>query len=692
MIEATLKQIAAAISISKRGTAVRAERDKWPYKEETCRGGTRRVYPTATLPTEVQAALALANGVATEMPATASEEPTYDRDALYVMHNQRPAKLREQGDRRAAIVRQVKALQPQFSLKTALNQVASANDESARTVERWIYATEGYLDVDWHVVLTPAYKGRQKSVELPAKAWDWLAAFYLTRKQPTLKESVRRLGEIAAKEGWTLPSIDTISRRIEEIPLPTRILAREGPEALAKKFPPQRRDKRVFAAGEAVTGDGLKFDMLWVIWPDGEILNTSTGWFWGDIYSGKLLAYRLAKTENTDMFRLSTYDLTAICRPKYAWVDNTVVAANKAMTGRSGNRHRFHDKANDPLGLLNQIGMDVRFTNPDKVMGSPGAKPIERSFGTGGLHELVAQSPRLKGKGFSKATAITYELFAAVVAEEVQRFNARTGRRSAVCRGILSYDQAFAESFAKAKVTKLSDSQRQILLLMPEVVRANARSGELRLKAGQGPMGKNRFWAPELMEHSGEELIVYFDPENIAGNPVSVYSMDGRFICSANHLGDVAFNDTAAAREWAKNKSRHMKANKLVAAAEVRMSELEVAAMYPAQDAPPLIPQPGIVAPNFGQKRVVVTRGHQVDVEQASAASVAMLSERREPSPGEMSPGDRFAHWGEVNARIAQGEQLPESLKQWHAHYPSTSEFETFRDMYADLGGSAAVA
>jgi putative transposase len=686
--DATLVQISAALNITKRAAAMRADREGWSFKEETGRGGIRRVYQVNSLPTELQAALALMAVPADLMPTIdAGVLVSYDREALYVVHAQRPEHLRETGARRAAIVRQVKALQPRFTLQVALNQVGIANEEKPRTIERWIYAVKDYHEADWHVALTPAYKGSKKTAEIAEEGWDWIVGHYLTRKQPTLKESYRRLRETANKNNWNIPSIDTVSRRLEEIPLPTRVLLREGEEALAKLYPPQRRDKTVFAAGEAVTGDGLKFDNLWVMWPDGELLNTSTGWFWGDIRTAKILAYRLAKTENTDLFRLATYDLTGICRPSFAWVDNTVVAANKAMTGRSGNRHRFHDKENDPIGLLQHIGMEVRFTNPDKVMGSPGAKPIERSFGIGGIHEMVAKSPRLKGKGFSRATAIPYALFAEIVAEEVQRFNARPNRRSAVCGGKLSYDEAFAQSFQAATVVKLSDSQRQILLLMPEVVRANKRSGEISLKAGRGPMGRNRFWSEALLDHMGEELIAYFDPENIAGNPVSVYTLDGRFLCTADHLGDVAFNDTTQAREWAKNKSRFVKATKLAGKADQRMNELEVAATYPAAAEAPAVPQPGVVRGNFQQKRVVRQLGNQEEADKATEATVAMFAERREPDPAGMEISERYAYWCQLDEQLARGEQLSERAAKFHAHYQNTEDFKAFKSVEEDLGG-----
>ena len=175
-----------------------------------------------------------------------------------------------------------------------------------------------------------------------------------------------------------------------------------------KTYPAQRRDKSGIRAVEIVCGDGLKFDSTWVDWGDGEVINTSTGWFWQDVRTGYIMAYRLAQTETMDLFRLATYDLTGICLPRVVQVDNTMVAACKAMTGGMKGRKRGKDRPGDPEGLLKSIGVErIQWTNPDKVTGNPGAKPIERSFGIGGIHKLVRTNSCFHGHGYSKKTAVT---------------------------------------------------------------------------------------------------------------------------------------------------------------------------------------------------------------------------------------------------------------------------------------------
>lgn len=630
----TMREIAEAFEVPKRKMERWAVREGWRYEEEPHPGRPRRLYNLADLPENIQIALLKAHGI-TDAPtpvsrmtasATRSEADTkasfsYDAKSLWAWAETRTQKLRDKGVYKADLLRQTMRLQANGErLQEAFKVIAAANELSAANLKNWYYGVNGtpgaraYAEKDWDAALIPGYVGRTKTADMPAPAWDWYCAYYLSRRRPSAAESYRRVCEVAAARDWgELPSAVTFHRRLHrEYAKATIVLRREGEKAMMKLYPPQRRDKTVFASGEAVVGDGLKFDRLWVEWPDGEIVNTSTGWFWADVRSNYIAAYRLAKTENTDLFRLATYDLTARFKPDYAWMDNTMVAANKAMTGRAENRHRFSVKADDPVGLLQQMDITPCFTNPDKVMGSPGAKPIERSFGIGGLHDKVATHPRLLDRGYSKATAIPYAEFAAVVAEEVQRFNRQPKRRTPVCRGVLSFREAFEESFSKAIVKKLTKSQRSLLLLMPEVVRASQRSGEIALKAGRGPMGQHRFWTEKLIEYKGHRLVAYYDPQALT-RPITVHTLDGRYICQADHRGDVAFNDTSAAREHAKNKARYRKANKKAAAAQQRMRELEVAARYPKQlQNEAEIPESSVVAGNFQQKMVVDTATGEV--------------------------------------------------------------------------------
>nr|VFK58243.1 MAG: Mu transposase, C-terminal [Candidatus Kentron sp. UNK]VFK68332.1 MAG: Mu transposase, C-terminal [Candidatus Kentron sp. UNK] len=611
--EYTMLDIAHSSSVTKRAVEKRALRESWCFREETGRGGRRKLFAFRHLPKEIQARLlASERGLAAEKAAKAPF--TYDADALWTWAASRPEPLRRKGVERARVLRAMSdlmALGDTFG--DAARAVSATEGIPAGTLKNWFYGGPGkpgareYAKKDWEAALIPGWKGRQARKEIPVPAWDWFTGYYLNRRQPTVAESYRRLLEVARAQGWgEMPSCKTFERRLQrEVPETTKTLLRRGEDQLALLFPPQRRDKRMLRAGQYVVGDGLKFDKLYIQWPDGEIIHTSTGWFWADAHSGMMLAWRLAKTENTDVFRLATYDLTGIVKPDVVVIDNTTVAANKAMTGGASGRHRFKDLEGDMQGILLQLGIEPQFTSPDKIFMSPGAKPIERAFGIGGLHSEVANHPRFLKRGFSAKTAIPYAEFAQVVQEEVTRFNQRPNRASAVCGGVLSFQAAFEKAFEKAAPTRLTDAQRGLLLLMPEQARANKRSGEIQLAAGKGPNGKPRYWSESLTQYKGMLLTVYYDPEDMQ-LPVSVYSTDGRYLCQAERMPDTAFNDAEAAREYNKQKRRFVKAEKKKATAQQRMDSLAVADLYPEAQSPADIPPPGVVRGNFQQVRRVV--------------------------------------------------------------------------------------
>lgn len=644
------EQISKALGIEVRSVRRRAKNEAWGFDVGNVRGGKQKRFPFKGLPADVQAAVLKKYGIKAkaakaDLEAAADdlgETPfTYDKDALWDAFNRKTQKQKDKAIQQAGLLHQVVAfwranLTPDTGEKAAESQlwqamqiIGQAHDVSPFTLRNWWNGAghkrgaKHYAPEDWAPALAGDYTGRTKKAELSTAAWDFYTGLYLNRRHSSHAECYRRTQEVAQLRGWTLPCARTLEREIERVySRATVVFFREGEHALKYLYPWQHRDKTCFKAGEAVSGDGLKFDKVWVAFEDGEILNTTTGWFWQDIYSGKILAHRLGKTENTDLFRLATYDLTEVAVPYYVNLDNTRVAANKAMTGQAPTRHRFGNQPNDPMGILIQMGMDVHFTNPDQRRNGPGSKPMERAFGIGGIHDKVSTHPALLDRGYSKATAIPFMEFRKIVADEVKRHNAQPKRQSPVCGGVLSFDEAFAKSYVNAAPRKASEVQRRLLLLLPEVVKTHKQSGTITLQAGKGPLGKHRYWHEALVEVAGDEVVVYYDPQCLP-QPVQVYTLAGKPLCEATWLPSTAFNDTEAAREWAKNKNRALKAMKAAAAAQQRMTTLELQQQLPErQDA--ALPEAKVITGLFGVKqgRTVVEDGVVIDVETGEILNV----------------------------------------------------------------------
>jgi len=151
-------------------------------------------------------------------------------------------------------------------------------------------------------------------------------------------------------------------------------------------------------------------------------------------------------------------------------------------------------------------------------------------------------------------------------------------RRTPVCNGILSFHEAFKRSYGNHPVKKITDAQARLFLLFPEAVRV-ARDGTIQLEAGAGfGVGKNRYGADVLIEYGArkQKVVARFDPQKLH-DPVSCYTLDGRFICDADCLIPAGFGDTDAAREHQRNRARKIKATKKAAKAQVRMDALEAA-------------------------------------------------------------------------------------------------------------------
>lgn len=588
---ADAREIALALGLHKSVIEKRANKEGWPYTEVAVRGGKRRLYTVAKLPSRVQAALLVKSAPVAEAPAAkrggqARVTPA-QIDAAWERFNNASESMKAEAARAAKRLDAIAALVADGMGKCeARDQVAAVmrreNEKgaSAPTLGRWADAVGDAPRKDWPALLLPDYSGRTARAECPAQLWDFYKDAYLDRSQPTHESVYRRAEEMAKAQGWPIPSSRTLARRIDEtVSELTQVLLREGPEALARRLPTRERDASVFGAGQAVNGDGLKFDELWVDFGGGEIINTATAWFWQDVRTRKMLAWRLDRSENTDVFRLATYDLTGVCAPEFAYVDNTRVAANKLMTAGAKHRHRFKHEPEDGMGLLQMIGMEPCFTNPDKDIGNPGAKPIERAFGVGGIHSEVATSPRIVAiGGYNKATAIPVALLREVIAEEVVRHNAREKRRTQACRGVLSFDQAWNDAVAQRPPRVLSNVQRKLLLMSREVITIK-KTGLIELEAGRSRHGRNSYWSESAPNFQGQKVAVHFDPANLSAG-VHVYSLDGRYLFAAEHRPAAAFNDTEAARNDSRWKKAAVKATKRAAELEIRRDAHEREKLY----------------------------------------------------------------------------------------------------------------
>lgn len=586
-------------------------------------------YAFESLPEQTQAALILRYArpepQAEEGPSR-QERFTYDPEELSRWAERRPEHLREEGSRRARLLHQVMQLVDRGTpWRQAAELVASESDCSAANLRNWYYGVNrrpgarDYRRCDWSLALIPRFHGQEPSAECDPQAWEAFKADYLRPEAPAAKACYRRLERVAAANGWVIPSLRTLERKLErEVPRLVILRARHGEQRVDRAHNSGPREREHLGALEAVNADGHRFDVR-VRWPDGTI---DRPWLtaWADVYSARFLGWRIGPSESSDSYRLAFYDmLREYGIPANVYVDNGRGIAAKKLTGGVPNRFKFKVKADEPLGLLTELGCNVHWTLPYRGQ----AKPIERAFRD--LCEDIARHPKVSGAytGNSPVTkpsnygerVIDLDEFVRLVDQEIRAANARQGRQSRVCQG-RSFDEAFFASYESRRhlIEKPTQAQLRRWMLMADRVTADKRTGAVSLLG-------NVYWAEcmtrfvDLPQHR-RKVIAAFDPDHL-GEGVIVYTLDGREV---GHVPaqSTRFDSTEDARRVNRERRRLHRATKEGLEAERRMNAAEYAALLDeAQPEPPATPPQDerVVRGAFSRTRKVAGSDVQPDDE-----------------------------------------------------------------------------
>ncbi|MBE4070206.1 DDE endonuclease [Vibrio parahaemolyticus] len=621
------------------------------------RQGTRGFeYHLSLLPVPTQTALLKKQGkvqvgdLVLNIPKKEKNKPTYCREALWSGWDKTNNTAKEKARQALRTVQAVEALvRNGVKRMDAYQSVCDEYGVPLSTLRRNCSKVKGIEECDWAPALLPkhfevaqAKKSNQFAFITP-EAWEFFKSDYLSLERPAMTATYERLKDAAAHHGWHIPSLKSLSRRIEhEVPIQQRVLLREGEHALHQMFPPQERTVEGLHALEWINGDGYQHNVF-VRWFNGEILRPKT-WFWADVYSRKIVGWRCDISENTDSIRLSLMD---VCEkygiPKEITLDNTRAAANKWMTGGVPNRYRFKVKQDDPLGIIPMMGIKLHWSSVILGKGHGQAKPIERAFGVGGIEEYIDKHPLCRGaytgpNPMAKpdnygSKAIEAEDFLQAIAKGVEMYNAKENRSTEVCKGFMSFNQAFNASYEVAPIRKATEEQLHMMMLQAEAVRVS-RHGTVSLDAGGSLKGrKNRYYADAMMNYIGQKLVARFDPLKLH-EAIEIYTLNGVRVCTAECLEKVGFGDTQAAREHKRKRTQFTKANKIAAEAQTEMDALEVAAMMkPLEEE--VIPETKVVEPfrpvAIGNTvaRVQVEEEAEEDYEQNFSESVAYLMEQR---------------------------------------------------------------
>lgn len=569
-----------------RGELLRRKRQKgkgWEYSLEG-------------LPAETQVALLKIHSqapVLTEADRTHSpkrQRPVHSEEALSGRWERLRHEQREKAEAKCTAIRAAVTAHERSGvpLTTALETAAAGTAWSYATLRDAYYgkgAKAGLVDYPrhlWPLVLAPGHLGRTATAECDPAAWAAFKADYLRQEEPPLEMCYRTLERLSKVHGWTIPgSAKSLKRRLDrEMSHRAQVFMRKGPEALARMFPPQRRDRTALHALELVNADGHKFDVF-VQWPDGEIGRPMlVGW--QDIRSGKFLSWRIDKSESSDGYRLSFADLLREHGiPGGAILDNGRGAAAKILTGGMSTRFRFKVMEEEPLGLFTHLlgEENTHFAKPYHGQ----SKPIERAFRD--LANDVSKDARLAGAYTGKnpqakpenygSRVVPLARFLEVLEDGIRQHNARKGRRGMGMDG-RSFDEVFAESYqANAHlIQRPTQAQLSRWLLAAVDITANKLTGSVKVHG-------NEYVSDALTEalagRSAKErrVVVRLDPDNLL-LPVVVETLDGRLIGEAKLNGPVRFIDTQAGRDRARDEQRLARIAKEEAAIHQRMGQAEL--------------------------------------------------------------------------------------------------------------------
>ncbi|EFT7012708.1 transposase domain-containing protein [Escherichia coli] len=622
------KKLEGLIGLPKSSSAIsrKARLEQWVFRQIHGVRGVAYEFHISSLPKETQAALLLRQGeIETSMGRFEIARPTleahdYDREALWSKWDNASDSQRRLAEKWLPAVQAADEMLNQgISTKTAFATVAGHYQVSASTLRDKYYQVQKFAKPDWAAALVDGRGASRRNVhksEFDEDAWQFLIADYLRPEKPAFRKCYERL-ELAAREhGWNIPSRATAFRRIQQLNEAMVVACREGEHALMHLIPAQQRTVEHLDAMQWINGDGYLHNVF-VRWFNGDVIRPKT-WFWQDVKTRKILGWRCDVSENIDSIRLSFMDVVTrygIPEDFHITIDNTRGAANKWLTGGAPNRYRFKVKEDDPKGLFLLMGAKMHWTSVVAGKGWGQAKPVERAFGVGGLEEYVDKHPALAGAYTGPNPqakpdnygdrAVDAELFLKTLAEGVAMFNARTGRETEMCGGKLSFDDVFEREYARTIVRKPTEEQKRMLLLPAEAVNVS-RKGEFALKVGGSLKGaKNVYYNMALMNAGVKKVVVRFDPQQLHST-VYCYTLDGRFICEAECLSPVAFNDAAAGREYRRRQKQLKSATKAAIKAQKQMDALEVAELLP-QIAEPEAPESrivGIFRPSGNMERV----------------------------------------------------------------------------------------
>lgn len=682
------------VPVTKRGVNTMAERLGWSAqpllaRRRTGRGGGWE-YSWKLLP--VRAQTALLKSIPT--PADDTVPARMDRDDAWAWFDGLPEKVKATARDRLAILQQIEGLEAPMGKNLAVDTVARGADIAPRTVWNWVAMIEGVDPADRLPYLAPRHRAaapKRERAECSQEFLDRIRADYLRLGGPSLRSAHRRVADWCKKSGLAFLEYRTTLRWFDEnVPRVTQVFAREGEKGLARCFPPQIRDRSTMTAMEGVVADCHKLDVF-TLWPEIEKPVRVQIVAFTDLYSNKILSWKVDLDPNKVAVMSAFGELVENWGiPRHCLFDNGREFANKWLTGGTPTRFRFKVREDDALGVLPQMGIKVHWATP----GHGQAKPIERTFLD--LADDLARHPAFAGAYVGNrpdakpedygSRAVPLADLLEVTEQVIAAHNARPGRLTDNAKG-RSFDETFAESYAKSRIVKATAEQHRLWLMGQEVRKLQKHHGAFKLF-------DNSYWSDWMNEYVGQKVVARFDPEDLHAG-LFIYSLSGEFLGPAECREKVGFFDLVGAKTAARLKRQRRAAEKKLLdlhrpvsidqwAAELReapkaetaLVEAKVVELAPARIRKPVIERPVPVPDTSDEERLKV---FTANFSKPAPAPVAASE----------SSADRFRRMLDIERRSEAGEPVTEAEAEEWARMQRLPEFQAMRTMFARFGEAA---
>ena len=448
-------------------------------------------------------------------------------------------------------------------LTDALEVFASDNKVSVRTLRRWqsnyrSFGATGLIDS----------RGGRVTGLISPEAWELFKSFYLTQRQLSVKVCWTNVKYINNRDGmnWLIPSLRTMQQYASErIPLPVRILHREGLAAYEAKCAPYiQTDPETIEPGAVWIGDHHEFN-CWVRYRGKWVRPWLTAW--EDMRSRTLMGWCVTVNPNqTTIMTAMKRGIEKYGPPESVKIDNGKDYDSELWTGTTKQRRRKAIAAgyiDEQLvaGIYAMMNIGVSFAIPYH----PQSKAVERYFDTLD-QQLVKTIKTYCGKDSARKPdalndylktdkavreALSMDEFAGLIDRYINDIYNQQGHTG---RGM--------EGRAPVDVLATRDSRR---VLSEGVLELLLRIWSGELKVGKNGVNFKGLWYgqynPELLMRQGQKVRVAYDPDDLA--TVHVYDATTmRLICEAAQAKLVGYGGAVSEedlREGMKQKGRALR-------------------------------------------------------------------------------------------------------------------------------------